>query len=100
MLNAHSAAGGWRLWGGAPIIGVIAHEPNGRAPHLPRQCPGVLVPPKDVGHDSSGAVIERLPQPPLVLLLPHDGLQLSPCRFVRSRDTRLCSQGIRHEPDL
>src|SRR4029450_2082001 len=55
---------------GAPIIGVVAGEPEGLQQRLELQKDLVCAAPKDVGQDLAGVVIDGMPEPAGVAFVP------------------------------
>src|SRR5262249_895169 len=55
---------------GAPIIGIIAGQPEGLQQRFEPQKHLVLAAPKDVGQDLAGVVIDGMPEPARVAFVP------------------------------
>jgi hypothetical protein len=66
----------------APVIGVIARDAKRLEQPFELQKYLILPPAKDIGQDLTRMVIDGMPEPPLVLLLPYKGPHLIDFRFL------------------
>ena len=54
----------------APMIRIKAREPKGLQPRFPLQKDLILTTPEDLSQDRTRGVVDRMPQPPRLLLSP------------------------------
>src|SRR5712691_4737327 len=69
---------------GAPIIGVVAGEPEGRQQRFELQKDLVCAATKDVGQDLPCAVIDGMPEPAWIAFVPNKRPHLIHLRFARA----------------
>src|SRR2546425_529710 len=69
---------------GAPIIGVVAGEPEGLQQRFELQKDFVFAATKDVGQDLACVMIDGMPEPAWVALVPDKRPHLIHLRFARA----------------